>query len=128
MKDKMHALYIRDKLAGGNGQVIEDEFLFVVACNTRSTGKGMEPAPDAEIGDGKVNVALVRRASRRQMLKLFKRVSHRSYRSLHCVEHDRARSFRIESAGVDLPNLDGEFKGSTSASAEITPPALQDFA
>jgi YegS/Rv2252/BmrU family lipid kinase len=111
-----------------DGQVVEDEFLLVVACNTRFTGKGMELAPNAEIGDGKVDVVVVRRASRVQMLKLFRRVFDGSHLSLGCVEYHQVRSFSIDSDGVDLLNLDGELKGSTPASGEVVPAALQVFA
>jgi diacylglycerol kinase (ATP) len=88
----------------------------------------MELAPKAEIGDGKVDVVVVRRASRLQMLMLFKRVFDGSHLSLHCVEYHQVRSFSIASDGVDLLNLDGELKGSTPASAEIIPAALRVFA
>ncbi len=111
-----------------DGRGVEDDLLFAVACNTRFTGKGMELAPNAEIGDGKVDVVVVRRASRLQMLKLFKRVFDGSHLSLNCVEYHQVRSFSIESDSVDLLNLDGELKGSTPAFAEIVPAALRVFA
>ena len=37
-------------------RTITDDFLFVIACNTKYTGAGMKLAPDAEIGDGKIDV------------------------------------------------------------------------
>ena len=45
-----------------DGQTIDDEFLFVMACNPKFTGSGMKVAPHAEIGDGKLDVVVVRRA------------------------------------------------------------------
>jgi len=111
-----------------DGHTIKDDFLLVVACNVRFTGKGMEMAPNAHMGDGKIDVVVVRRASRWQLFKLFKRVFHGSHLSLPCVEYHQVRSFSIASDSVDPLNLDGELKGTTPVSVEIMPGALQVFA
>jgi len=111
-----------------DGQVIDDDFLLAVACNTIFTGKGMQLAPHAEIGDGKVDVVVVRRASRLQMLKLFKNVFDGSHLALPCVEYHQVRSFGIEPESANSLNLDGELKGKTPVSAEIMHAALQVFA
>ena len=75
-----------------------------------------------------MDVVLVRRASRLQMLKLFHKVFDGSHLSLPCVEHYQVRSFGIEPEKHDLLNLDGELKGAAPASAEIMPAALRIFA
>jgi sphingosine kinase len=109
-------------------QFVEDEFLLVAGCNTKFTGKGMQLAPNAEIGDGKVDVVLVRRATRLQMLQLFRKVFDGSHVSLPWVEYHQVRSFRIEPARPDGLNLDGELKGATPMSAEVMPAPLRVFA
>jgi sphingosine kinase len=111
-----------------DGQVLDDDFLMVVACNTKFTGAGMQLAPNAEIGDGKVDIVFVRRASRLQMLKLFRSVFDGSHLALPCVETRQVSSFSIEPEDVDSLNLDGEIKGKTPVSAEIMPAALRIFA
>lgn len=108
-------------------EAVEDDFLFVVACNTKFSGKGMQLAPHAESGDGKIDVMLVRPASRLQMLKLFRRVFDGSHLSLPFVEYRQVRSFGIESEGRDLLNLDGELKGTTPVTAEMMPAALRVY-
>lgn len=108
-------------------RVVEDEFLFILACNTRFTGKGMLVAPAAEIDDGKIDVVVVRHATRLQMLELFRKQSDGSHVSLPFVEYHQVRSFAIESDRRDLLNLDGELKGNTPASAEMIPAALRLF-
>ena len=50
-------------------QTADDEFLFVVGCNTQFTAKGMRLAPRADLGDGKIDVIVVRRASFGQLLR-----------------------------------------------------------
>ncbi|MEE8452083.1 MAG: diacylglycerol kinase family protein [Thermoguttaceae bacterium] len=107
--------------------VFEDDFLFVAACNTKFTGAGMQLAPRAEMGDGKLDVVLVRRASRRQMFRLFGKVFDGSHLDLPYVEYHQVRSFRIESDDGDGLLLDGEFKGNTPLSAEMMPAALRVF-
>jgi len=111
-----------------DGQALEDDFLFVVACNTRFSGKRMQLAPRADSSDGKIDVMFIRRASRLQMLNLFKKVFDGSHLSLPFVEYRQVRSFRIESGSCDLLNLDGELKGATPMTAEMMPAALQIFA
>jgi YegS/Rv2252/BmrU family lipid kinase len=111
-----------------DGREVEDEFLFVIGCNTKFTGRGMKLAPRAEIDDGKIDVVVVRRASRRQMLELFRRVFDGSHMSLSCVEYHQVRSFAIESAGREVLDLDGEIKGTAPVRVQMLPGALRLFA
>jgi diacylglycerol kinase (ATP) len=108
-------------------RTIDDEFLFVIACNTKFTGKGMMLAPRAEIGDGLIDIVLVRRASRLQMLKLFFKIYNGEHLSMDCVEYHQVRSFAIESEGRELLDLDGEMKGRAPFQAELLPAALRVF-
>lgn len=85
-------------------------------------------APHAELGDGKVDVLVVRHASRREMLKLFTKVFDGSHLALKFVEYHQVRSFAIESPTNDALDLDGEMKGHTPMSAEVLPAALSILA
>lgn len=104
-----------------------DKFLFVMACNTKYTGAGMKLAPQAEIGDGFIDVAVMRRTSRWQMLSLFRRVFDGSHVDLKCMEFHRVRSFSIQTIERDRMNLDGEMKGNSPMSATVLPSALSIF-
>jgi YegS/Rv2252/BmrU family lipid kinase len=108
-------------------EVIEDEFLLVMACNTKFTGKGMLIAPRAELGDGLIDVIYVRDASRRQMLQMFSKVFDGSHCQLPFVEYRQVRSLAIESNRQDLLNLDGELRGRTPVSVDIVAGALRIF-
>ena len=107
--------------------VFEGEFLFVVACNPKFAGPGMMLAPHAELGDGKIDVIVVRNATRWEMLKLFSRVFDGSHLALKYVEYHQVRSFAIESATHDPMDLDGEMKGHAPMTAEVLPSALSIF-
>ncbi len=107
-----------------DGQVFDDEYLFVVACNPKFAGPGMMLAPHAELGDGKVDLLIVRNASRREMLRLFTKVFDGSHLGLHFVGYHQVHSFAIESPTNDPLDLDGEMKGHTPMSAKVLPAAL----
>ncbi len=111
-----------------DGQAFDDEFLFVIGCNTKFAGKGMQLAPHAEIGDGKIDVVVLRRASRLQMLRLFRKVFDGSHVLLGYVEYHQVRSFAIESAGHEMLDLDGEVKGTAPVDVRVLPAALAVFA
>jgi diacylglycerol kinase (ATP) len=110
-----------------DGQIIVDEFLFVVACNPKFAGPGMMLAPHAELDDGKIDVIVVRKATRWKMLKLFTKVFDGSNLALDFVEYFQVRSFAIASETFDQMDLDGELKGHTPLVAEVLPSALSIF-
>lgn len=110
-----------------SGQTIDDEFLFVIGCNTKYTGAGMKLAPAADPTDGKIDLLIVKQASPWQMLTLFRKVYDGSHLSLDLIEHHQVDSFRIESSGDDVLNLDGELTGHSPFSVDMIPGALQVF-
>jgi YegS/Rv2252/BmrU family lipid kinase len=109
-------------------QVIEDDFYLIALCNTQFTGKGMHLAPSADSADGKLEVVLVRDATRFQMLRLFQKVFNGSHVSLPFVETRQVQSATIEHDDTDCLTLDGELKGNTPASVTVMPSALTVFA
>lgn len=104
------------------------DFLFIIACNPKYTGAGMQLAPRAELNDGLMDVVVVRNASRWQMLSLFSKVFDGSHVHLDCVEYHQVKSFEIRTEAEHLMNLDGEMKGSSPIAAEVLPSALSVFA
>ena len=111
-----------------DGVAHSDDFLFIIACNPKYTGAGMQLAPRAELNDGLMDVVVVRNASRRQMLNLFSKVFDGSHVHLECVEYHQVKSFEIRTEGQDQMNLDGEMKGFSPIAAEVLPSALSVFA
>jgi YegS/Rv2252/BmrU family lipid kinase len=106
-------------------QSIEDEFQMVIGCNTKYTGKGMLLAPRAEINDDKIDVVVVRHASRWQMLRLFQRVFDGSHVDMNCVEYHQVTRFAIENDNQRPLNLDGEATGSAPFAVEMLPGAMR---
>jgi len=108
-----------------DGAVHEDEFLLVLACNSKYVGSRMLAAPRAAIDDGLVDVVIVRRASRLRMLSLVQRVHDGSHVEMPEVEYHQVRSLNIETASPEPLNVDGEMKGTTPLAAEVLPGAIQ---
>ena len=111
-----------------DGVAYSDDFLFIIACNPKYTGAGMQLAPRAEINDGLMDVVVVRNASRWHMLNLFSKVFDGSHVHLEYVEYHQVKSFEIRTDKEDLMNLDGEMKGLSPIAAEVLPSALSVFA
>lgn len=111
-----------------DGQIFAGEFLFVVFCNPKFAGPDIMLAPHADLGDGKIDVIVVRKATRWEMLKLFTKVFDGSHLDLKFVEYHQVSSFAIESETPDALDLDGEMKGHTPMAAEVLPAALSIFA
>ncbi len=108
-------------------RVLDDEFLLVLACNTKFAGKGLKMAPCAELGDGKLDVILVRRASRLEMLRILVKAHDGSHVTLGCVEYHQVKSLAIECLGAEPLDLDGEIKGHAPFHAELMPGAMRVF-
>lgn len=108
-------------------RILDDKFLLVVACNTVFSGSGMRLAPRAEVDDGKLDIVILRRASRWQMLRLFARVFDGTHVDMPCLEYHQVRTLSILS-DEHLPlDLDGEIKGTTPVSIQMIPGAVRVF-
>ena len=110
-----------------DSQTLEGEFLLAIACNAAFTGKGMKAAPHADLGDGKIDVIVVRRASRLQLARLFTKIFDGSHLAMDCVEYYQTASLAIESDSRRLLNLDGEMKGRPPFDLQVLPGALRVF-
>jgi YegS/Rv2252/BmrU family lipid kinase len=108
-----------------DGSAIDDDFLFIVGCMTKFIGKNMCLAPRASLEDGKIDVVVVRKASRMRLLALFRKIFDGSHVDLPDVEYHQVRSLRIETKSADPLNLDGELKGFSPVQVEVVPAAIE---
>lgn len=93
---------------------MEGSFSFVLACNTRFTGKGMLMAPHAQLNDGKLDVLIVKACSRFQLLTLFPKIFKGEHLDASVLTYIHSNYLKVESASKPLPtNIDGELIGST---------------
>jgi len=91
-----------------DGRQTSDRFIFVLACNTRYTGKGMLMAPYADLSDGLIDLVIVRKASRAQMLRLLPKVFDGSHVSSPLLEYVQAKEFPLIPEIDETVNVDGE--------------------
>tara|TARA_B100001750_G_scaffold51161_1_gene38919 strand:- start:88 stop:981 length:894 start_codon:yes stop_codon:yes gene_type:complete len=110
-----------------DGEEIEDDFLFTIACNTKHTGRGMKMAPKSELNDGLIDLVLVRGAGRLKLLRMFPKVFDGSHINDPIVEYHQVRSFSVAPMEDEILNLDGELKGSTPFSVRVIPSAFLVF-
>jgi len=108
-------------------QIYDDDFLFIIACNTKHTGKGMKMAPKSELNDGLIDVIVVRDASRLELFNLLPKVFDGTHISHPRLEYFQVKKFGIESENKDSLNIDGEINGTTPFISNVVPSALEVF-
>ena len=108
-------------------QVYEDDFLFIIACNTKHTGKGMMMAPKSELNDGLIDVIVVRDASRLELFNILPKVFDGTHINHPRLEYFQVKKFGIESDNKDPLNIDGEIDGVTPFISTVVPSALEVF-
>ncbi len=111
-----------------DGEEMEDDFLFAIACNTKHTGRGMKMAPKSKLNDGLIDLVLVKDVGRLKLLRMFPKVFDGSHIDDPIVEYYQVSSFSVVPNEDEILNLDGELKGSTPFSVRVIPSAFRVFA
>lgn len=111
-----------------DGNLIEQQSLFVEISNSRYTGTSFLMAPGARLDDGLLDLTLVRKLSRLRLLRLF----HTIYTGQH-VNYPEVMSIQgcefqiLQPAGCPMI-MDGEFVGISPATIRCLPGELRIFA
>jgi len=113
-KKRISKLILDDK-------TIEEDFVFILGCNTIHTGKGMKMAPFAKLNDGKIDLIIVRNASRLKLLKLFPKLFSGEHVKSPLVDYQQVNSFSIIPNGENGLTIDGELIGHTPVHVEMEP-------
>jgi diacylglycerol kinase (ATP) len=97
----------------------------VVVANGRFFGGGMKMCPDADVGDGFLDVVTIGDVTKRDLVLTMPKI----YRGTH-LPHPKAEALRgrVVTVETDEPvpvELDGEQPGTTPARFEVVPGALQ---
>ena len=102
---------------------IVTELTLAAFGNTRSYGGGMLICPKADHCDGQLDITMVHSASRTKLIRLFPTVFRGTHIDLEQVTTARARSIRVESAGINA-YADGEFVCPLPVEVSAVPGAL----
>ncbi|TXG92502.1 diacylglycerol kinase [Rhodococcus rhodnii] len=94
----------------GDGRTVEQDATLVAFGNTRTYGGGMRITPGADRGDGLLDVTVVAATSRTRLVRFFPRLFTGTHIDLDDVATYRARSVRVECAGINA-YADGELIG-----------------
>ena len=97
----------------------EDNFAFIIACNTKYVGKDMKMAPSAEIDDGKIDLIIVKEASSFTLFSVFPKLFDGSHVDHDACEYVHCKTFSILPEEVGKLNIDGEIIGSSPVAVEM---------
>ena len=93
----------------------------VVVANGRYFGGGMKMCPDADVGDGLLDVVMIGDVTKRDLALTMPKI----YRGTH-LPHPKAEALRVRVVTVETDEpvpveLDGEQPGTTPARFEVLP-------
>jgi diacylglycerol kinase (ATP) len=108
----------------------ESDSLLLVLCNGPREGGGFRVAPDAEVDDGQLDYAMIRRVSRPMMFRLIPEVMKGTHGRFKDVRIGRFRQMQVESDRPLIIHTDGEIYAGFGTdirqlTIEILPGALE---
>lgn len=111
--------------AAGKPETISEPAMLAAFANAPSYGHGMRMAPRAQLQDGLLDVAFVRRTGKLRLLRLFPTVFSGTHLDQPEVEYRHAARLRVESERpLDIYG-DGEFICQTPVEVRVQPRALR---
>jgi len=112
--------------ADGTRAQVHGDLVMATVGNGRTYGGGIPIAPDADPGDGLLDLVQVRPAGRLRLLRLLPRVYRGTHASVPEVSITRVRSVRLASPGVTA-YADGDPIGALPLTVDVVPGALTIF-
>ena len=107
---------------------IEDEFTFIIACNSMHVGKGMKMAPKAKLDDGLIDLVVVKAgATRTRLLRVLPKLFDGTHIDEPEVSYYQTNKFSLIPEKDDILNIDGEIMGSTPIKVTMIPNAIEIF-
>ena len=107
---------------------IEDEFTFIIACNSIHVGKGMKMAPKARLDYGLIDLIVIRSGvSRTRLLQVLPKLFDGSHINEPELEYYQTSQFSLIPETDEILNIDGEIMGSTPIQVNVIPKAFEMF-
>ena len=106
----------------------DEELVFLEVANSRYTGSTFLIAPDARIDDGLLDLVLLKRISRRRLLRLFPSIYDGSHVSYPEIVTCQAKKILIETHQPMALMPDGEFHGQTPIQIHCLPGEIEILA
>ena len=109
-----------------DGYPIEDDFTLFLIQNSQTGGSLLPLAPGASLDDGMMDIGILKKMKRSQILKAFGQLKKAGRHVFHpMVDYHRFRTLEISTPRPTAINVDGENIGSTPLRMEVMPGALK---
>ena len=109
-------------------QKIEDDFTFIIACNSIHVGKGMKMAPKAQLDDGLIDLVVVRsNVTRARLLQTLPKLFDGSHINEPEISYYQTSEFSLIPEKDEILNIDGEIMGSTPVKVKMIPNAIDIY-
>ena len=110
------------------GEVFDEKHTLVCACNGRYYGGGFLPVPDADPADGLMDVLVVRKVSRLQVLAVIGKYKAGKYKDIpDLIRHFRTDQLKITCDKPTSVNLDGELRTAQTVEFTVAPEKIRFF-
>jgi YegS/Rv2252/BmrU family lipid kinase len=109
-----------------DGNTIEDDFTLFLIQNSQTGGSMLPLAPGASLDDGVMDIGILKKMKRGQILKAFGQLKKEGRHVFHpMVDYHRFRTLEISTPRPTAINVDGENIGSTPLKMEVMQGALR---
>lgn len=110
------------------GETIDADQTMICVCNGQYYGGGFHPVPEADPGDGMLDVLLVKKVSIFQVPGIIGKYKNGLYAQLpKLVRHIRTRALRITCDKETAINLDGELRKASVVDMKLTGEKIRFF-
>ena len=111
-----------------DNEKIEDDFTFIIACNSIHVGRGMKMAPKAKLDDGLIDLIVVRsNITRSRLLKTLPKLFDGTHINEPEVSYYQTSQFSLLPKKNVTLNIDGEIMGSTPITVKMIPRTIEIF-
>ena len=111
-----------------DGEVHKMENVFVIISNSKYTGGNYLIAPKANVSDGKLDLVILNKLSRVNLLKTFPKIFDGSHINTPFVDYIQAKTIKLEANVSKILSPDGEIYGSFPAEISCLSRAIRIFA
>lgn len=118
------SLEIKLKLRDGSNFEIKGEYLISALCNGGFYGSGFNPAPEAEIDDGVLNLILASKIPFLKFLPMIKKYKEGRHKDSKYISEILVTAGTIKSNNKFLANADGEIFETNKIRFKVLPKAL----
>jgi diacylglycerol kinase (ATP) len=109
-----------------DGKSVTGDFTLFLVQNSQTGGAQLPLAPGASMDDGLMDIGILQKMSRRELIKVFGMLKKEGRHVFHPrVDYHRFSSLSIETPSPSGVNVDGENLGSTPLSMEVMSGAVQ---